>query len=46
MENYLLALKLHKDLNLGAFNDCIASVRANKGDEIRCIAELYKAKQQ
>lgn len=44
MEIYLLALKLHKDLNLGAFNDCIASVRANNLNEIACIAELYKAK--
>jgi len=44
METYLLALKLHKDLNLGSFNDCIASVRANDLNEIACIAELYKAK--
>lgn len=40
MKLYELALKLHNELKLGSFDDCVAAARANNCEEQTTIASL------
>jgi len=40
MKLYELALKLHNELKLGSFDDCVAAARANNCNEHAAIASF------
>jgi len=43
MELFQLALKLHNDLKLGTFDDCVAAARANNCEYQATVAQLQSA---
>jgi len=42
MQLYTLALKLHNELKLGSFDDCVEAARTNKCDEAKTVIYLQQ----